>query len=207
MVPEDASFITDEPSLRALHHAPMSRATDKVLDQLDAHCRAVIARSPFCVLATQGPGGADVSPRGDPAGFVHVVDEKHLIVPDRVGNNRMDTMVNLFTNPAIGLIFLVPGMNETLRVNGTGRITNDERLLAPMAVKGKQPKVGILVEVKEAFLHCPKAFVRSKLWNPESQIDRAELPSYVAMLMDHVKGLTAEENDRQTEIMNQRGLY
>jgi PPOX class probable FMN-dependent enzyme len=207
MVPEDASFITDEASLRALHHAPMSRATDKVLDRIDSHCRVLIGRSPFCVLATQGPGGADVSPRGDPAGFVHVVDDKHLIVPDRVGNNRMDTMVNLFTNPAIGLIFLIPGMNETLRVNGTGRITDDERLLAPMAVKGKQPKVGILVEVREAFLHCPKAFVRSKLWEAASTFDRAELPSYVEMLMDHVKGLTAEENDRQTEIMNERGLY
>ena len=207
MVPKDASFITDEAALRALHHPPMSRATDKVLTRLDKHCRAVIALAPFCVVATHGSNGADVSPRGDPAGFVHVVDDRHLIVPDRIGNNRMDTMVNLLTNPAMGLLFLVPGMNETLRVNGAGRITDDARLLGGMAIRGKAPKVGILVEVHEAFLHCAKAFVRSKLWDVEGQIDRATLPSYVEMLLDHVNGLTNEENDKQTKIMDARGLY
>lgn len=207
MIPDDASFVADESALRAMHHTPMSRATDKVLGRLDAHCEAIIARSPFCLIATQGPGGADLSPRGDPPGFVRVVDASHILVPDRVGNNRMDSMVNLFANPEIGLLFLIPGMNETLRINGRGRITDDARLLEPSAVNGRAPKVGILVEVGEAFLHCPKAFIRSKLWDPENFVDRESLPSYTQMLLDHVKGLTAEENERQTQVMSERGLY
>lgn len=207
MVPDDASFITDEAQLRAMHHAPMSRATDKVLTSLDKHCRAILELSPFCVVATQGAGGADVSPRGDPPGFVKVIDNRHILLPDRVGNNRMDGMVNLLGNPAIGLLFFVPGMGETLRINGVGRITDDVRLLEPCAVQGRAPKVGILIEVQEAFLHCPKAFVRSKLWDASVQIDRASLPSYAAMLLDHVNGLTEEENERQTQVMAERGLY
>lgn len=207
MIPEDASFITDEAVLRALHHQPMSRATEKVLDRLDKHCRAIIAASPFCLLATQGPAGADVSPRGDPAGFVRVVDDRHVLVPDRVGNNRLDTMVNLFANPEIGLLILVPGMDETLRINGRARVTDDARLLEPCAINGRAPKVGILVEVVEAFLHCPKAFIRSKLWDASRFIDRAQLPSFTEMLMDHVEGLTEDENARQSKVMAERGLY
>ena len=130
MLAEDTSFITDEARLRTLHHVPMRRATDKVLRGLDQHCRRIISLSPFCVLATQGPNGADISPRGDPAGFVRVLNDLTLLVPDRVGNNRLDSMINLLFNPRIGLLFLVPGMNETLRINGTARITDDARLLA-----------------------------------------------------------------------------
>ena len=207
MIPDDASFITDEAALRALHHQPMSRATEKVLDRLDKHCRAIIAASPFCLLATQGPAGADVSPRGDPAGFVRAVDDRHVLVPDRVGNNRLDTMVNLFANPEIGLLILVPGMDETLRINGRARVTDDARLLEPCAINGRAPKVGILVEVVEAFLHCPKAFIRSKLWDTSRFIDRAQLPSFTEMLMDHVEGLTEDENARQSKVMAERGLY
>ncbi|MCB1511262.1 MAG: pyridoxamine 5'-phosphate oxidase family protein [Hyphomicrobiaceae bacterium] len=207
MIPDDASFITDEAALRALHHQPMSRATEKVLDRLDKHCRVIIAASPFCLLATQGPAGADVSPRGDPAGFVRAVDDRHVLVPDRVGNNRLDTMVNLFANPEIGLLILVPGMDETLRINGRARVTDDARLLEPCAINGRAPKVGILVEVVEAFLHCPKAFIRSKLWDTSRFIDRAQLPSFTEMLMDHVEGLTEDENARQSKVMAERGLY
>ena len=123
MLPDDTRFITDEASLRALHHQPMLRATDKVLRALDKYCRRIISLSPFCIVATQGPNGADVSPRGDPAGFVRVLDDRTLLVPDRVGNNRLDSMSNLLVNPRIGMLFLVPGMNETLRINGTARIT------------------------------------------------------------------------------------
>jgi uncharacterized protein len=207
MLPDDTSFITDEASLRAMHHAPMSRATDKVLHTLDAHCRRVIALSPFCVIATQGPKGADVSPRGDPPGFVRVLDERTLLLPDRVGNNRLDGYSNLLANPRIGMLFLVPGMNETLRVNGTARITDDLRLLQPSAVNGQPPKVGLIVAIEEAFLHCGKALVRSKLWDATQQIDRAVLPSYAEMLLDHVRGLGREENERQSQIMAERGLY
>lgn len=207
MLPADLSLITDEAALRALHHRPMSRATDKVLPRLDRHCRAIIALSPFCVISTHGPGGADVSPRGDPPGFVRVLDDRTLLLPDRVGNNRLDGMANLLANPAIGMLFLVPGMNETLRVNGTARITDDARLLADCAVDGRAPKVGLVIAVAEAFLHCGKALVHSRLWDPSVQIERCTMPSYPEMLLDHVRGLTAEENDRQTGIMAERGLY
>ncbi|MGE0848603.1 MAG: MSMEG_1061 family FMN-dependent PPOX-type flavoprotein [Hyphomicrobiaceae bacterium] len=204
---DDIAFITDEASLRSLHHAPMSRATDKVLRALDHHCRRIIALSPFCVIATQGPNGADVSPRGDPAGFVRVLDDVTLLLPDRVGNNRLDAMTNLLANPRIGLLFLVPGMNETLRINGTARITSDVRLLAPSAVGSREPKVGLLIEVEEAFLHCAKALVRSALWDASRHLDRASLPSYAEMLLDQVRGLTSEENERQGRVMAERGLY
>ena len=207
MLPDDTSFITDEASLRALHHAPMSRATDKVLRALDRHCRRIIALSPFCVISTQGPHGADISPRGDPAGFVRELDERTLLLPDRVGNNRLDAMGNLLVTPRIGLFFLVPGMNETLRINGTARITDDARLLAPCAINDRPPKVGLVVAIEEAFLHCAKALIRSALWDASRHIDRAVLPSYAEMLLDHVKELTREENERQTEVMAARGLY
>ncbi len=207
MLPEDIEFIEDEESLRAFHHAPMSRAVDKVLTRLDDHCRQIIALAPFCVVATQGEGGADITPRGDPPGFVRILDDRHLLLPDRVGNNRLDTMTNLFQNPAIGVIFLVPGMNETLRINGTAKVTSDARLLEASAVNGRPPKVGLLITIKEAFMHCPKAFVRSKLWDPAHHIDRAQLPSYAEILMAHCSGLTEEENARQTKVMAERGLY
>jgi uncharacterized protein len=207
LLPDDTSFITDEVSLRKLHHEPMSRATDKVLDALDQHCRRILALSPFCIVATQGANGADVSPRGDPAGFVRELDARTLLLPDRVGNNRLDGMRNLLVNPRIGMLFLVPGMNETLRINGTARITNDARLLALCAVNGRAPKVGLVISIEEAFLHCGKALVRSALWDASRHIDRATLPTYAEMLLDHVGGLTPEENERQSQVMAERGLY
>jgi uncharacterized protein len=207
VIPHDTSFVTDEASLRAMHHQPMSRATDKVLRALDEHCLRIISLSPMCMVATQGPNGADVSPRGDPAGFVRVVDERTLLLPDRVGNNRLDGMTNLLVNPRIGLLFLVPGMNETLRINGTARITDDARLLGPSVVNNRVPKVGLVVAVEEAFLHCSKALVRSALWDSARHIERASLPSYAEMLLDHVKDLTPDENERQTREMAERGLY
>jgi uncharacterized protein len=207
VLPDDTSFITDEAQLRARHHQPMSRATDKVLRALDQHCRRIISLSPFCIVATQGPNGADVSPRGDPAGFVRVLDDSTLLLPDRVGNNRLDAMTNLLVNPRIGLLFLVPSMNETLRINGTARITDDARLLAPSAVGNRPPKVGLLVTIEEAFLHCAKALIRSALWDANRHIDRAILPSYAEMLLEHVNGLSREENERQSQVMAERGLY
>ena len=207
MLPDDISLISDEESLRKLHHAPMSRATDKVLTRLDKHCRQIIELAPFCVIATQGPNGADVTPRGDPPGFVRVLDDTHVLLPDRVGNNRLDTMTNLLQNPTIGMIFMVPGMNETLRINGTGSITDDKRLLEPCTVQRRAPKIGILIAIKEAFMHCPKAFIRSGLWDPSRQIDRAQLASYAEILLDHCEGLTDDENRHQTEVMAGRGLY
>src|SRR5215475_14029424 len=204
VLPDDTNFITDEICLRKLHHQPMSRATDKVLRTLDRHCRQIISLSPFCVVSTQGPNGADISPRGAPPGFVRELDERTLLLPDRVGNNRLDAMANLLVNPQIGLLFLVPGINETLRINGTARITDDARVLAASAINERAPKVGIVVTVEEALLHCAKALVRSALWDASRHIDRSTLPSYAQMLLEHVKGLTHEENERQSQVMAER---
>ena len=204
---DNISSIKSEEDLRALHPAPMSRATDKVLKYLDQHCRTILELSPFCVISTQGPTGADVSPRGDPPGFIRPLDDQTILLPDRVGNNRLDAFVNILSNPQVGLLEIVPGMGETLRINGKALITDDARLLEQSAVDGRAPKVGLVIKIEEAFLHCPKAFVRSQLWNPDRHIDRKILPTYPKMLLDHVNGLTEEENDRQSKIMDERGLY
>jgi PPOX class probable FMN-dependent enzyme len=206
-LPEDISLIESEDDLRALYPTPMSRALGKILPALDVHCRSIIERSPFVVVATQGNEGADVSPRGDPPGFVQILDDNHLLVPDRVGNNRLDTMGNLLTNPHIGLLFIIPGMGETCRINGQARLTNDARLLSRCAVDRRVPKSGILVKIEEAFVHCSKAFKRSELWNPDKQIDRSELPSYSLMLLEQVRGLSKEQNAAQDAVMDERGLY
>lgn len=205
--PDKISYVASFADVQARHPKPMSRATGKVLPRLDKHCRAMIERSTFCVLSTQGPSGADVSPRGDPAGFVRILDERHLLLPDRIGNNRFDTVENIFANPSVGLLFLIPGMAEILRVNGTARITDDEMLLAPSAMQGRAPKIGILITVKEAYLHCAKAINRAGLWDAAKHIDRASLPSYGDMLVDHVDGLSREESERQGAEMARRGMY
>ncbi len=206
-IPDDISLVTDADALKALHKKPMSRSTDKVLGALDHHCRSIIALSPFCLISSQSPDGADISPRGDPPGFVRVLDDNHLLLPDRIGNNRLDNALNFLQNPKIGMLFLVPGMGETLRVNGTVQITDDKRLLEPLAVQNKVPTTGLLITVSEAFVHCAKALHRSDLWNPDAQIERNQIASYATMLVDHCEGLTPEESDRQGKIMAERGLY
>lgn len=207
MLPDDISYVTDEAALRAMHHKMMSRSSDKVIRRLDTHCRDILALAPFCVIATQGPNGADASPRGDPPGFLRVLDDSHILLPDRVGNNRLDNYANLLANPRIALLVLVPGMGETLRINGTARITDDARLLEPCAIRDRAPKIGVLITVEEAFVHCSKALVRSDLWNPDKHIDRKQLASYSQMLIDHVEGLTEAESERQGAVMAERGLY
>jgi len=207
MIPADVSLINDEASLRQHYKQPMSRATDKVLNHLDVHCRAILALSPFCVISSQGDDGADISPRGDPPGFLKVLDDQHLLLPDRIGNNRLDTFENILVNPMIGLLVLVPGVDETLRINGSAKITDDKRLLAESSVRGKAPSVGLLITVRAAFLHCPKAFARSNFWDRDKHVNRGKLPSYTVMLADHVAGLSVEESERQARVMAERGLY
>jgi PPOX class probable FMN-dependent enzyme len=200
--------IEDTCTLREFYGAPSERAIKKQLPALDRHCRAFIALSPFVVVASGGADGTlDASPRGDAPGFVAVLDDHTLLIPDRPGNNRVDTMSNIVDNPHIGLLFLVPGMNETLRVNGWVRITTDERLLAPLAVNGKQPRAGLVVTVEEAYLQCPKALVRSDLWNPEKHVDRAALPTMSEMLADQIPGLDAEAHARSLAENIRTGLY
>ncbi len=205
--PDKVSYVKDIAAVRARHPAAMSRATDKVLKRLDKHCRAMIARTTFVLIGTHGSKGADVSPRGDPAGFVRVLDDRHLLLPDRIGNNRFDSMENIFETGHIGMLFLVPGMAEVLRVNWPRAHHRRCRAAGGSAVQGRAPNVGVLVEVQEAYLHCAKAINRSKLWDPAQHINRDDLPSYGAMLVDHCEGLSSEESERQGAEMARRGMY
>jgi PPOX class probable FMN-dependent enzyme len=170
--------IRDETALRTVIGEPTELVLTKIADRLNALTRQFVERSPFVCVATARPGGGlDVSPRGDPAGFVRILDERTLLLPDRPGNRIADTLTNLLEDPRIALLFLIPGVGDTFRVNGRARIVDDPELLAPSAVDGKVPRLGILVSVEEAYTQCSKALIRSDLWNPELHVDRSELPS------------------------------
>jgi uncharacterized protein len=199
--------ISSEQELRGLYAAPSERAVKKELTALDAHCRNFIAHSPFLVLGTAGADGSlDTSPKGDAPGFVAVLDERRLLVPDRPGNNRLDGLANVLANPHVGLIFFIPGVNETLRVNGRARITTEAALLAPLAVQGKAPRTGLLVEVEQVFLHCAKALIRSRLWDPATQIERGSFPTLGRMLADQI-GSDPAATERSIEHNYKTGLY
>ncbi len=168
----------NEAELREVLGEPTDLVKAKIADRLNALTRQFVERSPFVVVATGRPdGGLDVSPRGDPAGFVRILDEHTLLLPDRPGNKLADTLTNLLEDDRIALLFLIPGVNDTFRVNGRARIVDDPELLAPSTVEGKTPRLGVLVEVEEAYTQCPKALLRSELWNSERHIDRSELPA------------------------------
>ena len=170
--------IRDANQLREMLGEPTELVRRKVTDRLNPLTRQFVERSPFVVVATGSPdGGLDVSPRGDPAGFVRILDERTLLLPDRPGNKLADTLTNLLADDRIALLFLIPGVNDTFRVNGRARIVDDAELLADSTVEGKAPQLGLLVEVEEAYTQCPKALLRSELWNPDRHIDRSELPS------------------------------
>ena len=156
--------------------APLVRA--KVRDRLNELTRQFVDRSPFVLLATSAPDGTcDVSPRGDPPGFVRVLDERTLLLPDRPGNRLADSLRNILANPNVGLLFVIPGIGDTLRVNGRAAVVTDEELLAPSAVEGKVPRLGLRIEIDQVFTHCSKAFLRSRLWDPKTFVERSELPS------------------------------
>ena len=168
----------DEPQLRGLLGEPTELVRKKIAGRLNPLTRQFVERSPFVVVATGRPdGGLDVSPRGDPAGFVRILDERTLFLPDRPGNKLADTLTNLLHDDRIALLFLIPGVNDTFRVNGRARIVDDPELLAESEVEGKAPQLGIIVDVEEAYTQCPKALLRSELWNPERHVDRSELPT------------------------------
>lgn len=187
-------IIADEAALRALFAPTHAMAAIKSLPHLDTHARAFIARAPFLCLGTQNDAGrADVSPRGDPVGFVQVLDDHTLAIPDRPGNNRLDTLANIVANPNVGLLFLIPGFDDTLRVNGQAALVTDPDLLATMAVNDRVPKLAIVVRVSEVFLHCAKALRRSHLWDPDHRQDRAALPSLMRILNDQVGTAPADD--------------
>lgn len=195
-----SSSVFSEAELRALLGHPSVLAVQKDIGRLDEHCRAFIAHSPFVLVATaDARGRCDVSPKGDAPGFVLVLDERTLVIPDRPGNKRFDGMRNVLENPHAGLIFLVPGREETLRVNGRARIARDAPLLERMAVQGKRPEVALVVEVEECFLHCAKAFKRSGLWDTGRWPTHEGLASGAQMLLDHTR-----PGDMTVETMEQR---
>lgn len=206
---ETVTFVADEAELRDLLGSPGERAVRKQLPALDPHARAFVAASPFALLATSGADGScDVSPRGDGPGFVRVLDDRTLALPDRPGNRRLDSLRNVLANPGVGLLFLVPGMEETLRVNGRARIVREAPWMDEMVVQGKRPTLAVLIEVEEVFFHCAKAFRRSRLWEPETWPARGALPTLGQMLRDQLKlEQTTVELDCALEDAYQTTLY
>ena len=195
--------------LRSRYGEPSENSVRKSLDRLDRHCRRFIELSPFVVLATSGADGrADCSPRGDPPGFVAILDERTVLLPDRRGNNRTDSLRNILENPHVGLLFMIPGANETLRLNGRATLTADPERLERLAVNGRTPRSGLLIEVEEVFLQCTKALVRSRLWADESRVDRkTALPSFGQMLADHTGRSDGEAIDRRIRETLPETLY
>lgn len=187
--------ITDTAGLREIIDAPMALAATKEMPALDRHCRHFIELSPFlCLSSMSADGKADVSPRGDPPGFVKVLDDTTVLIPDRKGNRRLDTMQNILEQPSVAVIFFVPGIEETLRINGKASITRDPALLEDMAIQGKVPALGIKIEIDTVFFHCAKALKRSRLWDAEAQIDRGDFPRYGQIVKDQRNpGGTADE--------------
>ena len=176
-------MISAEDALRSTLGEPSDVVKAKVSDRLNPLTRQFVERSPFLCLATSGADGScDVSPRGDPPGFVKVLDERTLLLPDRPGNRLADSHRNVLENPHVALLFVVPGVTDTFRVNGRASIVDDPELLEQCAVEGKVPKLGMLIEVEEAYTHCSKAFLRSQLWDPDRYVDRSELPTPGALL-------------------------
>ncbi|WP_170473343.1 pyridoxamine 5'-phosphate oxidase family protein [Ruegeria arenilitoris] len=184
---EPQDVVTTEEELRTIVPNPPSGTQDvKIIDHIDKHCRVWIERSPFLVLATSdSTGRLDCSPKGDPAGFVKVIDEKTLAIPDRPGNRRFDGFINIMQTGRVGLIFFVPNRNETVRVNGTAQVVRDQPLLESMAINGRVPELAVLVSVEEAFYHCGKAIIRAALWVPEKAVPIDGLPTYAEANVDH----------------------
>jgi len=202
--------IDSEVQLRGLYQEPMELALLKQLDRLDDHCRNFIAHSPFMVIGSTRPGrGTDVSPRGDAPGFARVLDANTIAIPDRPGNNRLDTMSNIMADAEIGLLFFIPGIDETLRVNGRAQLSRDPALLAAAAVKGREPRLVIVVSVREAFLHCGKALKRSRLWHDDYRVEKKDFPSLGRMIVEQTKPkqISVEQADAFIEDNYVTGLY
>ena len=202
--------LSDETSLRGLYPQPKELAVLKQLDRLDAHCRNFLAHSPLVIIGSTRAGrGTDVSPRGDAPGFARALDDRTIAIPDRPGNNRLDTMSNIVTDAEVGLLFFIPGIDETLRVNGSARLSRDPELLAAAAVEGREPRLVILVAVREAFLHCGKALKRARLWQDDYRIERKSFPSLGRMIVEQTKpaNVTVEQAEAYIENNYVTGLY
>jgi uncharacterized protein len=195
-------------AVREHYGQPSHLSLAKELDHLDHYCIDFIALSPFVVISSADKsGGCNATPRGDAPGFVSVLNERRLLIPDRKGNNRADTMMNVVENPYIGLLFLVPGLNETLRVNGRVAITIDSDLLAPLAAQGRVPTAALDVFVQKVFFQCGKAMIRSELWNPDRRIPKGQFPTLGRILADQIAGTDATTVETQVEESYKTKLY
>ncbi|MBY0364300.1 MAG: dipeptide ABC transporter ATP-binding protein [Phreatobacter sp.] len=204
----DQHAIDGRDGLRRIYDQPAEMTTRKILDRLDEHCRRFIALSPFLTIASTSENGTDCSPRGDEPGFVQVVDDRTLLLPDRRGNNILDTLQNVLTKPEVGLLFLVPGLNETLRVNGKARIVTDPAVLQSMAIKGKIiPSSAMEITVEQVYFHCGRAILRSDLWNAEKKVGREAFPPLGTVLADQIKGVDAETANQRLNVAYTTNLY
>jgi uncharacterized protein len=201
--------ITTETELRAIMGYPSEIVTRKTINYIDEHCKRFIEQSPFITIATSDTNGNfDVSPKGDPAGFVKVLGDKMLAIPDRPGNRKADTLSNIIQNPNVGLIFLIPGIKETLRVNGEAKIVTDQKLLDLLACQGRAPSIAIIVDVKEAFMHCAKCIIRSNLWQHVADIENRTVASLAKTLVDHSKvDISYEVLDQMIKDDEKTNLY
>lgn len=200
-------MLTSIEQLEAIYGLPHERAVRKQIPFLNEDYQAMVRASPMVIIGSAGPDGLDSSPRGDAPGFVQILDEHTLALPDRPGNNRIDTLRNVLHDPRVSLLFIIPGIGETLRVNGTARISVEPELLERFAVNGKLPRTVLLIAIEAAFFHCSKAIVRSELWNPERYLDRSAVPSAGAIHKRLNEGFDAEAYDRETPARVQASLY
>lgn len=181
-------IITSTDELRVILGEPSKRAKAKVIHKLDEHCRTLLKHARFLVISTSNEDGScDASPRGDAPGFVHIIDDHHIVIPERPGNKRIDSLQNIVSNPHVGLLFMIPGMEETLRINGNAHITRNQELLEKLEANQKVPQFGIVVEIQEIYIHCAKAFIRSKLWDTKTWPNRNELPSMATIVKAHAE--------------------
>ena len=201
-------LVTSMEQLQSLYGERMPASVIKEIDHINAHYRTLIEAAPFVAIATCGPEGLDCSPKGDPAGFIRILDDKTLAIPDRPGNNRIDGFRNIVRDPRIALLFLIPGVGETLRVNGRASISVDPDLMTSFAINGKLPRCVLIVHVESAYFHCSKAIVRSKLWDEATKIDRKSLPSTGSIVAELSKGkLGGEAYDREMPERIKAQLY
>jgi uncharacterized protein len=204
----DSHTVTTTEALESLYDKPVGASLMKEIDHINAHYRALIEAAPFVVIATSGPEGLDCSPKGDMPGFVRVADEKTVMIPDRRGNNRLDSMHNLIDDPRIALLFLIPGVGETLRINGRAAVSVDLALRESFAVNGKPARAVLIVNVETVFFHCSKAMVRAKMWDPKSQIARNSLPSTGTIIAELSGGkLGGEQYDKDAPAKIKSMLY
>ena len=210
-MPDDARShtVSDEAVLRGIVGEPTPQIANKEMHALDDYFRQYLSLCPFlCISTADADGRQDVSPRGDPPGFVKVLDDRTILIPDRKGNRRVDSMRNILENPQVGLILFVPGVEEVVRINGAARLTEDPALLARCEVNNSVPVLGIVVEIEDVFFHCAKAIIRSKLWDPETPIARSEFPSFGQIVRDQRdSNATVEETDARLRKEYRETLY